>query len=814
MMNGLKNKIIRRLFLFIVFTPLLCSFAKAQTCVVFGTVNDENNQPLEFVNVVLDDGISGTTTDATGYYTIPLKGKKHVTITASYMGYKDEVKTVSLENIDRKRVDFVLLPSSTDLSTVVIEDNLVRSTSFSRIDPKAAQLLPSVSNDIGALIKTLPGVASSNELSSQYSVRGGNFDENIVYVNGIEVFRPFLTRSGQQEGLSFVNSDLVSSISFSAGGFEARYGDKMSSVLDITYKKPTEFHASASLSLLSASANVEGKAGNFTYLAGFRQKTNTYLLGGMDTKGTYKPSFSDFQSLLSYSFNKKWELSLLANYSRNLYRFVPETRETKYGGLMEAYSLTVYMDGFEDDIFNSGLGALSLNYKPNDKTNISITASAYQSIEQENYDILGQYYISLLENNIGSDNVGNVAERMGEGAYLSHARNKYTSNIYIADLKGSSQVENHNIQWGLQYRFDDIFDVLNRWEYNDSAGFSVPTTPDSIGYTVPELQPDFTFELYSQAKATNYLQSNKMSAYLQDSWLIEGDNADFYIIYGLRSSYYDVNNELTFSPRLTFSVNPKWKYDMLFKFSTGYYNQTPSYREMRDENGILHTDIKSQISIHFVAALDWNLYIWNRPFKFIAETYYKYLDNLIPYTIDNVMIQYYPQQTTQGCAAGIDMKLTGELVRGVDSWISLSIMKTEERYKGGEYFPRPTDQLVNFSIFLQDYIPNYPQFKMQLNLTIGSGLPVTTMTSPVIRYPMYRRVDIGFSWQVVSDVVKSKWNFLNNFQDVALTFEILNLLDIQNTISYTWVTDVSGIKHGVPNYLTRIMPNFKLSVKY
>ncbi|MDL2228377.1 TonB-dependent receptor [Odoribacter sp. OttesenSCG-928-L07] len=809
--------------LLIVFSFLFCcsinSFAQRAT--IFGKVTDNNNKPLEFVNIVLGDGKTGTSTDKSGNYELSVPADTTITASASFLGYDSYSFTFTLKNNERKRINISIVENTTNIQGVTIEDNEVRSTTFERLDPKMAQIIPNASGDIGALIKTLPGVTSTNELSSQYSVRGGNYDENIVYVNGIEVFRPYLTRTGQHEGLSFVNPDLVSSLSFSAGGFEARYGDKMSSVLDITYKTPTEFHASGSISLMSASLHVEDKINKFTYLVGARQKSNSILLNTMDTKGQYKPSFTDVQALLTYTFSKNFNISVLGNYSRNSYKLVPETRVTESGTSEKANRMTVYMEGYEHDKFNNGMGAVSFNYNPNINSKISFILSAYQSVESEKYDIFNDYYLSEIETEEDSDSYGEESEPIGTGVFITHGRNYYQSGVYTADVKGSSQLKQHSLQWGVQYRFENVYDKIDKWKMVDSAGYNLPKTPDSLGYINPSVQPDYSMELKYNVKAINTLQLNRVSAYVQDSWKFYSKNVDFNITYGIRAAYLDVNNEFNISPRLTFSAYPtNWKQDILFRFSTGYYFQPPGYKEMLDKNGILHTDIKSQKSIHFVAGMDWNFDIWNRPFKFITDVYYKHLTNLIPYTIDNVIIQYHPELTTNGYATGIDMKLVGELVKGVDSWISLSLMNTKDRIGDGNYYLRPSDQLVNFSIFLQDYIPKYPKFKVQINLMIGTGLPIYTSEDElftqekVFKYTSYKRVDLGLGWQIVSDETQSKWQFLNKFSDVSLVAEVLNLLDIRNKISYTWVTDIYGISRGIPDYLTPIMFNLKLSVKY
>lgn len=836
MMNGLRKS--SSIIWFTLFFALVANKLSAQVhsdaksdtlkALVKGVITDEAGVPIQFVNVVnVDNATIGTSTDKEGYYQLMVDCNVDVRIRATFIGYSNYDFVVNLTEDEVRVVDIVMKSVSEDLQTVVIEDDNVRSTTFDRINAMAATMIPNASNDIGAVIKTLPGVSSVNELSSQYSVRGGNFDENIVYVNGIEVFRPFLTRSGQQEGLSFINSDLISSISFSAGGFEPKYGDKMSSVLDITYRTPQEFGASLTAGLLTSSLHVEDKLGNFTYLAGVRYKTNKFLLGTMDTEGDYNPTFSDVQTLLNYKFSTKFDVSFLGNFSSNRYVFIPESRETTFGTLMESYRMYMYMEGREDDMFTNGLYAVSFNYHPSKITNWSLVFSGYHSVEREFYDVLSEYWIGKLDNNLGSDDYGNVVQSMGVGTFISHARNSYKSSIYTAELKGSTEYGSHFISWGAQFRQEHVADVLNQWELVDSAGYTLPVTPDSIGYVDPSSQPDFNLQMYEYVKMNNTLNSSRASVYVQDRWTFDTELMEMNLIYGIRASYWNVNNDFDVSPRLTFSLLPKsWNKDVMLRFSTGYYSQQPFYRELRDEHGVLHTDVKSQKSVHFVAGSDWNLFLWNRPFKFVSEIYYKYLYDLIPYTVDNVMIQYYPELNAKGYAAGVDFKLTGELVKGVDSWICLSLMKTAERQiddNGNaitDFYPRPTDQRFNFSVFLQDYIPNNQHVKMQLNLSYGTGLPVYSdgtesfEKSYTRRYPPYLRVDLGLSWQIVSDKVSSGIKFLDMFEDVALSVEVLNLLNKYNTISYTWITDISGRQYSVPDYLTLRSFNVKLSLKY
>jgi hypothetical protein len=820
--------------LFVFFSVLAVGQERA---VVYGKIVDEKGKALELVNVAISGLPGGAMTDRKGMYELEVPANKEIYISMSFVGYEKGVEQITLKQGERFELNKTLLPSSTELPQVEVQDEQIRSTNLIRIDPKIAFSIPTTSDKIPTLLKTLPGVSSNNELSSQYSVRGGNYDENLVYVNDIEIYRPYLVRSGQQEGLSFINSDLVSSLLFSAGGFEAKYGDKMSSVLDLQYKKPYEFGGSASVSLLGASFHTEGVAINkkFTYLIGVRYKTNQYLLKGIETKGDYKPSFLDAQALLTYDISKKFEISVLGNIANNKYNFIPETRETDFGTVSDARRLTVYFDGQEVDRYKTYLGAVTVTYKPNHKTRLKLIGSGYNSIESETYDILGQYWIGRLETNMASENYGDVVETQGVGSYLNHARNNM--NIEVMNLTHRGTVENGNqlLEWGLKYQNERIDDEMNEWVLIDSSGYSLPRPPDSVGYVNPDLQPDYLFNLYELIRTTSNLNTNRFTAFIQNTWGIDPDLSRLNFTAGIRANYWDYNGQLVVSPRASVSYKPDWKKDFLFRFSTGMYYQPPYYRELKDIDGTLNTNQKAQTSFHVVAGSDYNFKAWGRPFKYVVEVYYKYLDNLVPYYVDNVRIRYYAFEQSHGYASGIDMKVNGEFVRGVESWLSFSLMKTmedlygdqyllpngEPDYSRGEpgYIPRPTDQRVNISVFFQDYLPRNPTYKMGLTLMYGSSLPFGAPNAPkyqhTLRMPAYFRVDIGFSKEIIGEHTRfSSKNPLRVFKSLWLTAEILNLLQRNNTISYTWVTDINGRQYAVPNYLTPRQLNVKLLMTF
>jgi hypothetical protein len=835
-----------RLLLLLLATLLASQAYSQETATVSGKVTDDNQVPIELVTVQILEINGGTVTDANGNFTIRIPAGKNITLMFSFLGFTSERITIQLTPGEQKRLDITLIESPTMITGPVVEDRQIRTTTLSRIDPKIAVSIPSISGGVESLIKTMPGVASSNELSSQYSVRGGNFDENLVYVNDIEIYRPFLVRSGQQEGLSFLNSDLVSSILFSAGGFDAKYGDKMASVLDIQYKKPREFAGSFSGSLLGASGHLEGisKNSKFTYLGGVRYKSNQYILNAMETKGEYKPSFTDVQTYLSYNLTPKFEIAFLGNYARNNYEVVPEDRETAFGTINEAYKFRVYFDGQEVDRFENYMGALSTNWNPQKNLNLRLIASTFRSLESETYDILGQYWIGRLDSNIGSGEYAEVIEAIGVGSYLNHARNYLDANVHSLEHRGSLIFDHLAWQWGLKYQHELIYDQLNEWVLIDSAGYSVPHPGNNPGFA----NDNIPFELNSSVSTDITLRSNRYSGFFQNTWALDSDSDRIHLITGIRMNYWDLNRQLLLSPRATLSYRPMWEKDILFRLSAGYYHQPPFYRELRDLEGNINTELKAQTSIHFVAAGDYNFIAWDRPFKFITEVYYKHFENLVPYEVDNVRIRYHATNNAKGFARGIDFKINGEFVSGIDSWASLSIMRTMEditddfyyRYFNAEgveiraglvndiadslrvepgYIPRPTDQRVNFSLFFQDFLPRNPTYKMHLNLLFGSGLTFGPPNSPKykhkLRIPPYRRVDIGFSKEIIGPESHLREGHpLQHFKSLWISLEVFNLLQVSNTVSYIWISDVRNRQYAIPNYLTPRQINLKLQATF
>lgn len=836
------------LLLFILLLLSGASMAQAESsATVKGKVTDERFRPLELVTVSLMGIPKGAVSDKKGEYELTVPADKSIKLVFSFVGFERQEFDIELVEGEVKIINTVMVETSEMLPGAVIEDERIRNTNLQRIDPKEVTSIPSITGTVESLVKTLPGVASNNELSSQYSVRGGNFDENLVYVNDIEIYRPFLIRSGQQEGMSFLNSDLTASILFSAGGFDSKYGDKMSSVLDIKYKRPQDFAGSVSASLLGASAHLEGATKNqrFSYLVGVRYKTNQYVLNALETKGDYQPEFFDVQTLLRYKLTDKLELSFLGNIADNKFKLVPETRETNFGTIGEAKRLTIFFDGQEVDDYQTYLGALKLAYQPSKELKLSFITSGFNSDESETFDIQGQYWIGRVETGLGQSDFGEVTSTDGVGTFLNHARNYLNATVLTAEHRGSYESGISFTTWGVKYQREEIDDELHEWELIDSAGFTLPRPGDQIGQPNPDVTP---LSMYFFAKSKAQLNTNRYSGFVQNTWNFNNENRDIAITAGLRSQYWDYSEEFLLSPRASISYHPNWRNDLLFRFAAGYYYQPAFYRELRDFSGNLVPGQKAQKSIHFVGGVDWNLQIWGRPFKFVTEVYYKMLDDLIPYEVDNVRIRYYAHERAKGYATGIDMKINGEFVPGIESWASMSIMKTEEDIYGqsyykyydqldnligvgeepnpdvaksvkSEYIRRPTDQRFRFSMFFQDYLPMNPTYKMHLAFYFGTNLPFGPPKSDryqqIFKMPPYRRVDIGFSKQLIGEYSRFKeGNPLNSIRSAWLSLEVFNLLQVNNTISYIWVTDVSGVQYAVPNYLTPRQLNLKLVVQF
>jgi len=828
------------LFFSLLFLGSAHIFAQSNNATLFGKVTDQAGKTLELANISIRNSAIGTVTNRDGAYLLRIPAKKPIVIVYSSIGYQSVEKNLNVDEEQRIELNIQLTQIDQEIGEVQVTQLRRNKNNMDRIDAKfLSNMANSGSGGVEALIKTLPGVSSNNELSSQYTVRGGNFDENLVYVNDIEVYRPFLIRSGQQEGMSFINSDMVSSIEFSAGGFDAKYGDKMSSALDIKYRKPTAFAGTAAASLLGGTLQLEdlSKNGKFSYITGVRYKTNRYMLGTLDEKGEYDPRFVDVQAYLTYKFNKSFDVSFLGNLAQNRYNFIPQTRTTSFGTWNNAYNATVYFEGQEVDKFLTSTGALVANYHPGDQLNLKFIASAFHSKEEETYDILGQYYLNELERNLGSENLGDSVLNIGVGTFLNHARNYLDATVYSFEHKGAYNSANHLINWGIKAQSEKIDDRMNEWVLRDSTGYAIPYNGNEI-------------KLFSTTTTNFNLNSYRFSGYLQDTYQIPLNKGSLYATAGVRATYWSYSDELLISPRATIRYYPDWDANIVFHFSGGMYSQAPFYKELKDRNGVIYPDTKAQKSFQLVLGTDYIFRAWDRPFKFSSEMYYKFMSNLTPYQVDNVRIRYIPDQKAKGYTRGIDMKINGEFVSGIESWVSLSIMKTAEdiendmylvyydkigqviypasnsdpeiasrvkTYPG--YIPRPTDQRVNFSIFFQDYFPGNPSYKMNLTAFYGSRLPTGPPNSQryqdVFRIPPYRRIDLGFSKILITkDHEKYRYKALDNIKDMWLSLEVFNLLGINNTISYLWVANNNGDMFAVPNYLTKRKLNLKLTVKF
>ncbi|MBQ2447746.1 MAG: TonB-dependent receptor [Bacteroidales bacterium] len=789
------------------------SYVHGNTVTLSGFVMDSQKRALELVNVYEQNSHYGISTDENGYYEIELPALDTLILRFSCLSYQTAYRIVPVE-MNRISLNVVLQNSSQKLQDVSVSAQRRQLNSLQHIDADDIRLLPDPSGgSIEALLVTFAGVSSNNEMSTQYSVRGGNYDENLVYVNGIEIYRPLLIRSGQQEGLSFVNPQMTSSVVFSAGGFGAEYGDKMSSVLDIQYKQPEDFEASFHASLLGSNVFVgdASKDGRFSQIHGLRYKTNTYLLGSLQTKGEYQSNYFDYQTYLSYRLHDKWELSFLGNLSQNSYGFQPESRETEMGSFQSKYSFRVYFDGQEKDVFRTAFGALSLNHQANKQLHLRLQASAFRTDEQENYDITGQYWLSQTPINDNKADTAN-ANLIGVGTYHEHARNQLNASVINLQHSGQWNFQPHQLQWGLAYQIEKIDDRLREWEMRDSSGYSLPFSDSEINFV-------------ENLRAESQMLSYRVTAYLQDTWKTRTDWGLLSLSGGLRANYWSYNHEWLFSPRFNIGFIPAWEKDFSFRLAGGIYYQAPFYKELRDtvvhqglSTVVLNSQIKAPKSTQILLGMDYHFLLWDRPFKLTAEAYYKDLRNIIPYTVDNVRIRYEGINNGYGHTAGCDVKLFGEFVPGTDSWISLSLMDSKETIDDYS-IPRPNEQRYNISMFFRDYLPNNPKYSMTLKFVWADGLcfgpPSMDKSYAVNRMKAYRRVDIGLSRRLVGGEDKIlKLPAFQHIENVWISLDCFNLLGIKNTNSYYWVRDISNREWAVPNYLTGRQLNLSISVDF
>ena len=793
-----KAKLLNIILLFLCL--LYAGNAMGQSFTLQGKVSDQDGNPIELASIMVASQGKITMSNLKGEFSMQLQSEDSVKVRFSMLGYKSKVRV--LRRPQGKQTLQIQLSSDNEMQEVVVQAKVQQHGTTEEIKVEATKRNPSVSgNVVEEILQTQAGVSTHSELSSQYNVRGGTFDENSVYINNVEVYRPFLVRSGQQEGLSVINADLVESVGFSTGGFEAKYGDKMSSALDITYKRPKRTEGSITASMLGANGYLGIATKKLTWTNGLRYKTNKYLLGSLETKGEYNPSFVDYQTYLSWQPSKRWQVDFIGNISENNYNFEPKDRETKFGTLKNVKSFKVYFDGKEKDLFRTFFGSLSITNHLTPRTDISLIASAFSTKEQQRYDIQGQYWLTQTE----------TSENLGVGTYMQHSRDYLKANVRSLKLMMQQRAGNHRVEGALTYKIEKIEENSAEYEYRDSAGYNIPHTGE-------------TLDMIYSMRARNNLDAKRIEAYLQDTWNFKSNDSVptlYRLNYGVRYAHWDFNGESIVSPRASLNITPGWNRNLSFRVAAGLYYQAPFYKELRDTtmvNGVtyalLNKKIRSQRSIHALASMSYRFSMMNRPFKFTAEAYYKAISRLVPYSVDNVKVTYYGDNETSGHAAGLDLKLFGEFVPGADSWLTLSVMNTSMKLNG-KNVPLPTDQRFALNLFFTDYFPGSTRWRMSLKLAYADGLPFSAphqeLTSTPFRAPAYKRADIGMSYRLFDNQDGSRSSI---FRNVWLGLDCLNLFGINNVNSYYWITDISGQQYAVPNYLTGRQINAKISVEF
>ncbi|MGZ9735600.1 TonB-dependent receptor [Flavobacterium sp. GNP002] len=818
------NKLIFVFYLFLVSLPLL-----AQTARIKGVILDKNNQPVDNVNVSYSS--IGTQSNKNGFYDLKVPANEKVTLVFTHVSLKKITVIFSLDTNEQKEFNPVMSDQEEQMGEVIVTSNnrkLIQGVAT--IEPEMIRKIPGANAGIENILKTLPGVNSNNELSTQYAVRGGNYDENLVYVNEIEVYRPFLIRSGQQEGLSFTNTDLVQNVDFSAGGFQAKFGDKLSSVLDITYRKPVKFGASLEASFLGGSLSVDAvsKDKKWSAVTGVRYRNNSLLVKSQETQTNFTPSFADIQTNINYQASAKWQWSFLGNISQNKYQYQPLTRQTNFGTIDNPMALTVFYEGQEKDEYDTYFGALKTTFNISDNFTLKFIGSVFHTLEQEYFDIFAQYRLGEVDSSIGSETFGEVAFTRGIGSQLSHARNDLDALIVNTEIKGFHDWKENQFEWGIKYTRESIRDRIIEWEVIDSAGFSLnPPIIDLPKNDQPYSPYTGPLVPYQNIRATNFNSINRFSGYGQWSLKSNIGSSEVWYNAGIRLHNWEVTgsdisgeSQITFSPRAQFAIKPDWEKDMVFRLSGGLYHQPPFYRELRDADGMVQPNTKAQQSVHVVFGNDYSFKMWNRPFKLVSELYYKSLTDVNTYTIDNVRIRYAANNNATAYAQGLDVRLNGEFVPGTESWFSFGYLKTEENSNDKGYIARPTDQRLKFGLLFQDYMPNIPSIKLYLHLVYNTGLPggSPSYVDPYLyqnRLNDYRRVDVGFSKVFIDNTtVKKNTGWFKDFKELAIGLEIFNLFDNQNAITNTWVRDVySKNQYAIPNYMTTRVFNLKLTAR-
>ena len=802
--------------------------AIGQTATLKGVILNVQYQPIQGANVT--SGSNGTITNLNGFYSLKIPSNIDVGIKISHLNYKFIEATFNLKNGETLEFNPVLNYSYEQIETVVIKGSKRKDLEgITTISPQIIRSIKGAQPGVENLLKTLPGVNITNELSTQYSVRGGNFDENLVYVNEIEVYRPFLVRSGQQEGLSFVNSAMVQNLDFSAGGFQAKYGDKLSSVLDITYRTPIDFRVQADINLLGGSITTEtvSKNSKFSAITGLRYRDNSFLVNSKETDTNFNPIFADAQTYFTYRFSDKFHLSFLGNLAINHYQYAPTIRQTNFGTLDNPVALQVFYEGQENDKYQTFFGAFKGSYLVNENLTLKLITSTFHTTEQEYFDILAQYRLGEVNSNIGDENLGEVEFTEGIGSQLNHARNDLDALITNIEHKGYLKSQDNNFEWSIKYTNEDIRDRIVEWEVIDSAGFLInPPNLDQFN-NQPYTADQGPIVPFQNIHATNRTKINRIQAFGQWNQRSMLGNHEVYTNIGVRYHGWSVigqgvesNSQNVISPRIQLAIKPDWNKDMLFRLSGGLYYQPPFYRELRDNDGEVNSDVNAQQSIHLVVANEYSFEMWDRPFKLISEAYYKKLNDVNPYTVENVRIRYAAANNTKAYAYGLDMRLNGEFVPGTESWFSFGYLKTEENINKQGYIARPTDQRLKFGILFQDYIPQIPNIKMYLNLVYNTGVPggSPSYASPYSyqnRLPDYKRADVGMSYIIIDSNKKLLKNWQKRFKELSLGLEIFNMFDVQNSITNTWVRDVySKRQYSIPNYLTPRVFNLRLGMQF
>ncbi|AZJ35328.1 carboxypeptidase-like regulatory domain-containing protein [Tenacibaculum singaporense] len=806
---------------------LLPSLVFAQkTATVKGIITNKFNTPIEGVTISYLS--KGTTTDANGMYQFTIPIRKTVTVTFTHVSYKTLVKKFTSRGKRSFNFSPTLQIKSEELEEVIVKNQQKEAQGITKIKTKKVKNILGANAGVENILMTLPGVSNNNELSTQYNVRGGNFDENLVYVNGIEVYRPFLIRSGQQEGLSFTNPHMIQNINFSSGGFQAKYGDKLSSVLDITYRKPTNFGIQLDLSLLGGSFTIEDTFANnkLSAIVGVRYRDNSLFVNNKQTEVNFRPQFTDVQSFLSYQATNKLTLNFLGNFSLNNYNYKPLTRKTRFGTLTNPLELIVFYQGQEKDRFQTLFGAFSADYQVNDNLKLTGTISSFNTQEEEYFDIAAAYAIGEVNSNIGSEDFGEVEFSQGIGSQINHARNDLDALISNIQLKATLKDGNNEWKAGIKYQKENIKDRIREWEVIDSLGFSV-RPPHHTGNNQPYEPFTGPIEPYRNVRAENETDINRITSFLQFSRKAMWNDHQVWMNIGVRSHYWSIktaftNNfsQTTFSPRAQFAIKPDWESDMLFRISGGWYSQPPFYKELRDYDGQVHPEVKAQRSIHIVAGNEYSFNVWERPFKLVTELYYKDLSDVNAYSVDNVRIRYRADNVTNAYAYGLDVRLNGEFVPGNDSWVSFGYLKTEENINNRGYIARPTDQRLKFGVLFQDYVPNLPDLKAYLNLVYNTGLPGGAPAYADVyqfqnRLNDYKRADVGISYVFADANKQHTTGFLRSFKELTAGIELFNIFDIRNSNTNTWVRDAySKNQYGIPNYMTGRVLNFKLGMQF